>query len=491
MSAPTPGAAEGRPVRVRIAPSPTGLPHIGTFRTFLFNWLFARGRGGKFVIRIEDTDRERLVPGAVEALLDAVRWFGLDWDEGPVVGGPYAPYEQSLRLPIYQRYVDQLLREGKAYRCYCSVERLEELRREQQARKEPPGYDRLCRRLTEAQRAERQASGAPFVVRFAVPLEGSTTFTDVIHGDVTWENRVLDDFVIVKSDGFPTYHLAHLVDDHVMEISHVLRGDEWISSTPRHVLLYEALGWEPPVFAHLPAILGPDRKKLSKRHGPTGIAAFQEAGYLPEAMLNYLALCGWSSGTDDEILSLPDLVARFTLDRVSRTGAIFDHAKLDWFNGIYIRALPPAELAARIRPFLGPDGASADDAYLAAIAGLIQDRLRTLSEARDLSSFFFAEALEYDPALLVRPGVTGDATRAALARAAALARTVEPFTHDALEPPYRALTEELGLKTSQLFMSIRVACTGRTATPPLFETMEVLGRDRVVQRLEDAASRVP
>jgi glutamyl-tRNA synthetase len=479
-----------RPVRVRIAPSPTGYPHIGTFRTFLFNWLFARRHGGRFVIRIEDTDRERLIPDAVEKLVEAVRWFGLDWDEGPEVGGAFGPYVQSERLPLYHEHVDRLVREGKAYRCYCSSERLTALREEQQARKEPPGYDRLCRGLSEAERAEREASGAPSVVRFAVPLEGSTTFQDVIHGEITWENRVLDDFVILKSDGYPTYHLAHLVDDHLMDISHVLRGDEWISSTPRHVLLYQALGWEPPVFAHLPAILGPDRKKLSKRHGPTGIEAFQTAGYLPEAMINYLALCGWSSGTDDEVLSLPELVEQFSLDRVNKTGAIFDHDKLDWFNGIYIRSLAPEDLARRIRPVLGDAVAGVDESYLAQVAALIQDRLRTLSDAPELSEFFLSDNLEYDAATLVRQGMTPESTRDALARALAMAETVQPFAHEDLEAAYRDLTQDLGLKTNQLFMSIRIAVTGRTATPPLFETMEVLGRQRVVQRLRTAMERV-
>jgi glutamyl-tRNA synthetase len=478
-------------VRVRIAPSPTGLPHIGTFRTFLFNWLFARRHGGKFVIRIEDTDRERLVPGAEDALLDAVEWFGLDWDEGPRRGGPYAPYVQSERLPVYHEHVEQLLAAGKAYRCYCSPERLDALRKEQQARKEPPGYDRLCRSLSPDERAAREAAGTPHVVRFAVPLEGSTTFHDVIHGDVTWENRVLDDFVILKSDGFPTYHLAHLVDDHLMEISHVLRGDEWVSSTPRHVLLYRAFGWDPPAFAHLPAILGTDHKKLSKRHGPTGIEAFQEAGYLPEALLNYLALCGWSPGTDEEIFTLDELVERFELERVSPTGGIFDHDKLDWFNGIYIRKMSPAELAQRMRPFLDTLADDVSDRLLEAIAGLLQDRLRTLSEAPELADFFLTDALEYDAALLVQRGVSPDQTAETLRRAADLAARFEPFSADALEPRYRELADSLGLKAGQIFMSIRVAVTGRTATPPLFATMEVLGRERVVARLRAAIDRLP
>jgi glutamyl-tRNA synthetase len=482
-------SAPAAPVRVRIAPSPTGLPNIGTFRTFLFNWLFARQQGGKFIIRIEDTDRERLVPGAIDALVDAVEWFGLDWDEGPRVGGPHAPYEQSERLPIYHEHVQRLIEAGAAYRCYCTPQRLEALRAEQQARKEPPGYDRRCRSLTDAERAAQEAAGTPSVVRFAIPLEGSTTFSDMIHGDVTWENRVLDDFVILKSDGFPTYHLAHLVDDRLMEISHVLRGDEWISSTPRHVLLYQAFGWKPPVFAHLPAILGPDRKKLSKRHGPTGIAAFQEAGYLPEALLNYLALCGWAPSDDEEVLSLAELVKLFSLERVSKTGAIFDHAKLDWFNGIYIRSLSPEQLGQRLIPFV-PEAATVSSSQLAAITALVQDRLKTLSEAPGLMDFFLKETITYDPGLLIQKGVTRELTVAALQASRELAAHVAPFEHEPLEGEFRALAERIGLKTGQLFMSIRVACTGRTATPPLFETMEVLGRPRVVARLDDASSRL-
>jgi glutamyl-tRNA synthetase len=466
------------------------MPHIGTFRTFLFNWLFARKQGGTFVIRIEDTDRERLVPGAVDALLDAVTWFGLDWDEGPRVGGPFAPYLQSERLDVYHDHVARLIAAGAAYRCYCSPQRLEALRQEQQARKEPPGYDRKCRELPDAERAAHGADGTPSVVRFAIPFEGTTTFADVIHGDVTWENRVLDDFVILKSDGFPTYHLAHLVDDHLMGISHVLRGDEWISSTPRHVLLYQAFGWEPPVFAHLPAILGPDRKKLSKRHGETEIAKFRDAGYLPEALLNYLALCGWApSGGEEEVLALDELVQQFSLERVNRTGAIFDHAKLDWFNGIYIRALSPESLADRLVPFV-PAAAHVERARLAAITALIQDRLKTLSDAPDLTSFFLEEWIDYDAASLIQKGVTREQTIAALRASRELAEQTEPFAHEALEAEFRALAERLGLKTGQLFMSIRIACTGKSATPPLFETIEVLGRPRVLDRLRQAVARL-
>jgi glutamyl-tRNA synthetase len=479
--------SEPSAVRVRIAPSPTGLPHIGTFRTFLFNWLFARQNGGQFVIRIEDTDRERLIEGAIDALVDAVDWFGLDWDEGPRVGGPFGPYEQSERLPLYHEHVERLIADGHAYRCYCTPERLETLREEQRQRGEPPGYDRHCRDLTDAERAAHEKADERSVVRFKVPLEGTTTFKDVIHGEVTWENRVLDDFVILKSDGYPTYHLAHLVDDHVMEISHVLRGDEWIASTPRHQLLYQAFGWEPPVFAHLPTILGTDRKKLSKRHGPTGIAAFQEAGYLREAMINYLALCGWSPGTEEEIFTLDELVERFSIERINQTGAIFDHDKLDWFNGQWMRRLSPEEISQRIRPFLGELAEGVDDAYLLEITKLLQDRFRTLAEARELTEYFFTDTVPFDRTVLEKSAkVTSDLARAALEASLAVCRDLEPFTHESMEPRFRELATELELKNTQLFMTLRIAISGRTATAGLFETMQVLGRPRVVKRLSDA-----
>lgn len=477
-------------VRVRIAPSPTGLPHVGNFRTFLFNWLFARQHGGAFVIRIEDTDQARQVPGSVEALLEAFEWLGLSWDEGPLVGGPYGPYVQSERLSIYHRHTDQLVSEGHAYKCYCSSERLTALRAEQQARKEPPGYDRLCRNLSQRERAEHEAGGDPHVVRFAVPLDGSTTCHDLVHGDITWENRVLDDFVILKSDTFPTYHLAHLVDDHLMEITHVLRGEQWISSATRHILLYQAFGWTPPLFGHLPDLLGPDRKKLSKRHGATDIGEFKRAGYLPEALLNYMALCGWSPGTDEEIFSLDQFIKQFSLERVSPAGAIFDHTKLDWFNGQYIRSFAPPDLAARMRPYLPAAGERADDADLTEIAALLQDRIKLLSEVPELTDFFFTDSVNPDPSLLVRSGTTRDQIAEALRASADLVEAAQPFDHDTLEPAHRELCERLGIKATQLFMAIRVACTGKTATPPLFETMQVLGRERTVKRLREAAERL-
>ena len=345
-------------IRVRIAPSPTGMAHVGLFHTFLYNWLFARHHHGKFIVRIEDTDVARRVEGAVEALLEAIRWLGLDWDEGPEVGGPYGPYVQSERLPVYQEHAQRLVAEGKAYYCYCSPERLSELRAEQERRKAPPGYDRRCRELPETEAAACRAEDVTPVIRFAVPPEGETTFYDALRGDITWENRLLDDFVLIKSDGYPTYHLAHLVDDHLMEISDVLRGEEWISSTPRHMLLYQAFGWRPPRFCHLGPLLGPDRKKLSKRHGAMGVLEYRDEGYLPEAMVNYLAIIGASyepTGTR-EIFTLRELVEAFDLQRLTKAGAVFDKTKLDWMNGYYIRQLPIDDLARRLVPFLGRAG---------------------------------------------------------------------------------------------------------------------------------------
>jgi glutamyl-tRNA synthetase len=330
--------AEGRkfkitlPVRVRYAPSPTGYPHVGNIRTALFNWLFARHYGGSFIVRVEDTDVVRKVEGAVENILDSLRWMGIDWDEGPEVGGNYGPYFQSQRLAFYHPVAQQLVEGGYAYPCYCSSQRLEEMRAEQVRRKQPPGYDRRCRNLTQKECAQFEEQGITPVIRFKTPIGGQTKFWDLIRRGVVFKNNTLDDFVLLKSDGYPTYHLANVVDDHVMQISHVLRADEWLSSTPRHVLLYQALGYEPPQFAHLPMILGADRSKLSKRHGSVSILEYRERGYLPEAMANFLALLGWSLDDKTELFSKEELIRHFSLERLSKTAAIFNIDKLYWMN---------------------------------------------------------------------------------------------------------------------------------------------------------------
>lgn len=481
-------------VRTRYAPSPTGDPHLGNIRTALFDWLLARHYGGQFVLRIEDTDRARYVETAVEAQMEALRWLGLDWDEGPDVGGPFAPYVQSERLEVYREHAERLLREDKAYRCYCSPERLEEVRMSQQAQKLPPKYDRRCRDLPEPSRRAAEAQGTAPVIRFKTPLTGEVECHDMLRGSVTFQNNTLDDFVLLKSDGFPTYHLASVVDDHLMEITHVLRGEEWLPSAPRHFLLYQAFGWEPPLFAHLSRILGPDRTKLSKRHGAHSALEYREQGYLPEAVVNFLALLGWSLDDRTEIIDRETLVRHFDLDRVLPNPAVFNAEKLLWMNGVYIRALPPAELAERARPFLERAiGQEVDHGALLRIVPLVQERIKLLSEIVDMAGFFFRTGeLDYDTATLLGKAFASDPAACARALEAVVSRIQElpQWTHDALEGAIRPLASELGLKTGDLFGTIRVAITGRTASPPLFETMEALGRRLTLERLQTALARL-
>jgi glutamyl-tRNA synthetase len=478
-------------VRVRFAPSPTGYPHVGNIRTALFNWLFARHEGGSFIVRIEDTDVTRKVQGAVKAILDSLQWLGLDWDEGPEVGGNYGPYMQSERLDMYRQTAERLIEQGDAYYCYCSPERLEQMRAEQVRRKQPPGYDRCCRDLTPEERAKKEAEGIAPVVRFKVPLEGQTKFNDLIYGEVVFEHSTIDDFILLKSDGYPTYHLANVVDDHAMEISHVIRADEWLSSTPRHLLLYKALGLEPPQFIHHPMILGPDRSKLSKRHGAVSVIQYRDDGYLPEAMVNFLALLGWSLDDKTEILSRRQLIDNFSLERISKTGAIFNREKLEWMNGVYIRNLTAEEFFAAAQSYLMTDEVAgkaliADEAYVRAALPLVQERARTLAEVAELTRFFFVDELDYEPELLVGKNMDKDATAKALKAAQQKLSPLSAFDADSLEGVLRPLAAELGLKTGQLFGVLRVAVTGRTAAPPLFVTMAVLGRERCLRRIEAA-----
>ncbi len=482
-------------VRVRFAPSPTGYPHVGNIRTALFNWLFARHSGGTFIVRIEDTDVARKVEGALEAILDGLRWLGLDWDEGPEVGGKYGPYFQSQRLDLYREAAERLVQQGDAYYCYCSPQRLAEMRAEQQKRKGSLGYDRHCRDLTETERRQKEAEGITPVVRFKTPLEGQTSFHDVIWGEVTVENSTLDDYVLLKSDGYPTYHLANVVDDHLMEISHVLRAEEWLSSVPRHKLLYRALGYEMPQLAHLPMILGPDRSKLSKRHGAVSITEYKEQGYLPEVMVNFLALLGWSLDDRTDIISRDELIKHFSLERISKTAAVFSHEKLNWMNGVFLRELSHEELLSKVMPFLErglPEGVKRPipKEYVSQIVPLIQERINTLAEAAVYAEFFFLDELEYDASLLVGKKMTTETTLRALKAAQEKLSRLESFDHDSLERALRLLAEELGFKAGQLFGSLRVATTGRTAAPPLFATMVVLGKERCLRRLGVAVTKL-
>ena len=484
-----------KPVRVRYAPSPTGFPHVGNIRTALFNWLYARHTGGQFIVRIEDTDTARTVPGSLEAILDSLRWLGLEWDEGPEVGGPYGPYMQSQRLPIYHEITAKLIEEGFAYRCYCTAERLEAMRADQTASKQLLGYDRRCRDLSSEERAGLRASGVPSVVRFKTPVEGRTVFQDLLRGEVGFENSIIDDFVLLKSDGFPVYHLANVIDDHLMEISHVLRAEEWLSSTPKHILLYNALRFNPPQFAHLPLILGPDRSKLSKRHGAATLTEYRDQGYLQETMLNFLALLGWSLDETSELFNRQQLVENFSIGRVSRTAAIFNKEKLDWMNGVYIRGLTLDDLTHRVLPFMEKDlppevKRPLDINYVRQIVPLIRERIITLKDAATYADFFFLDKLEYDSAMLIGKKMTPEATLTALKGAQEKLSSLESFSHELLEDTLRHLADDLGIKTGQLFNPLRVATTAREAAPPLFETMAVLGKERCLARINAALAKL-
>ena len=484
-----------KPVRVRFAPSPTGYPHVGNIRTAMFNWLLARHTGGKLILRIEDTDVARKVKGAVEAIMDGLRWLGLDWDEGPEVGGDYGPYFQSQRLTLYRQVAERLVTQGNAYYCYCSPERLEEMRAEQVKRKQSQGYDRHCRDLDSQECSRKEAEGITPVVRFKTPLEGRTGYHDVIFGDVVFDHSTIDDFVLLKSDGYPTYHLANVIDDHAMEISHVIRAEEWISSVPRHLLLYQALGFEPPQFVHHPMILGPDRAKLSKRHGAVSILEYREQGYLPETMFNFLSLIGWSLDDKTEIISRQELIDNFSLERISRTGAIFDRNKLDWMNGVFIRKLSCEDLSQKIMPFLEsglPEEVKRpiSQQYVGRIAPLIQERINTLADAATYADFFFIDTPEYETSMLIGKKMTGETTLEALKTAEETLSSIESFDHDLLEDTFRHLAGDLGLKAGQLFSLLRAATTGRNATPPLFETMEVLGAERCLKRIRGAIAKL-
>ena len=480
-------------VRVRYAPSPTGDPHVGNIRTALWAWLFARHHGGRFLIRLEDTDQSRAVPGSLERILDSLRWLGVDWDEGPDVGGPYGPYIQSQRLDHYRAATDRLLAQGAAYPCFCTADELREARERRQAENLPPGYDGRCRSIA-PQEAARRAEDEPHVVRFRMPEEGTTTFNDLLRGDITVENRTLDDFVILKSDGFPTYHLAHPVDDHEMEITHVTRGEEWIPSAPRHQRLFEALGYQPPVYVHNSIILGPDGGKLSKRHGAKFVLEYAEDGYLPEALFNFLVMLGWSLDDHTEIVSRQRLIEVFDIARLSVNPAVFDTQKLEWMNGVYLRDVPPDRLVElfgdRLERDLPPAVARPlDRDLLAALVPLVRERIKLLPELAPLVDFFFTQRVE-TPALdeLLGKPYRGDAAgaRRALAAAIALLDPLDGWRAEPIESALREAAEELDRRAGDLFMLCRVAVTGKRVTPPLFETMEIVGREACLERLRAA-----
>jgi glutamyl-tRNA synthetase len=474
-------------VRTRFAPSPTGFLHVGTARTALYSYLYARRHGGVFVLRIEDTDAERNVEASAQAIVDGLRWLGLDWDEGYDKGGPHGPYLQSERLDRYRAAVNALVAQGDAYPCYCTPEELEQRRKAAEARGLPPGYDGRCRWLSVEQVRAFEAEGRRPAVRFRLPDEGETVVEDLIRGTVAFDNASLSDFIIMRANGVPTYHFSAVFDDVDMAISHVIRGEDLFPSTPLHVHVFRALGRaDPPVFAHLPLIVGADRRKLSKRRDRVAVQAFRDDGYLPEAMVNYLALLGWSLDDHTELFTLADLERLFSLERVSRNPAAFDTKKLDALNGHYLRRLEPDDFARRALPFVQAAGfPDADVALLARAAPLVAERVTRLTEVPDMVGFLLTDPVELDQAAAAKV-LTGEA-HGFLADAAKRLERVEPWTAAAVEATLRGLQQERELKPKTAFQPVRLAITGRLVSPPLFESMELLGRPRSLARLERAA----
>jgi len=478
-------------VRVRIAPSPTGYLHVGTARAALYNWLFAQGRNGVFILRSDDTDSERNEPAYQEDIVSSLRWLGLDWDEGLEVGGPHAPYQQSLRFDRYREVASDLLARGAAYYSFATPEQLDEFRREAQAAGRTPAYDGRFRVDAEVA-AARVAAGEQVPIRLAVPRPGSTAFVDAVRDEVTFDHNQVDDFVILRSDGSPTYHLASTVDDVDFGITHVMRGEDLLSSTPKHIILTEAMGAKPPVYAHLALLMGPDGKKLSKRHGHTALNAYRADGILPEAMVNYLALLGWSPGEDETVVSLADMVARFRLEDVTKNATIFDNDKLEWMNGVYIRELSVDDFVARVRPLveahLGRALDPAELTQLTAIAPHVQERAKRLTEVAGQVAFIFGD-VEYDEASWEKVMTKPEAPIAVAAAAAGLA-TLDDWSTPGIEATLRNMLEETELSARKGFQPLRVAVTGSTVSPPLFESIEVLGRDATLARLGAAVARM-
>lgn len=474
-------------VRTRFAPSPTGHLHVGGARTALFNYLFARHHGGEFILRIEDTDQARNTQESLEGIIDALQWLGLEWDEGP--------YFQSERLEIYRDQLDILLASGRAYRCYCTPEELEQMRAEARERGEDPRYNRRCLHMTEEERRAKEEEGIPHVIRFRALDEGETVVSDLIRGEVRFPNDVVDDFVIWKSSGMPTYQFAVVVDDALMQITHVIRGEEHLSNTPKQLQLYDALGLTPPVFAHIPLILAPDRSKLSKRHGAVWVGQFREEGYLPEAMINYLALLGWSYDDKTEIFSLDELIRYFSLERVSKNPAIFDYQKFEWMNSTYLRNLSLDELLERSLPWLKREGVITEEPTpelkerLKRILALLQPRVRTLKEIPPQSAIFFKDAVEYDEKAVEKfldrdyvPELFNELLPAFI--------ELNPFTEEKIEAEFNRVQEKLGKKRGDVIQPVRVAVTGTAVSPPMFETLALLGRARTCERLRTAAAMV-
>ncbi|MDE0422422.1 MAG: glutamate--tRNA ligase [Gammaproteobacteria bacterium] len=467
-------------VRTRVAPSPTGDPHVGTAYMALFNLVLARSQGGRFVLRIEDTDQERSSPAFETGIMDALRWAGLDWDEGPDVGGEFGPYRQSERLAIYRQHAEELVASGGAFRCFCTKERLDALRRSQQANRETPRYDGLCRGLEPTQSRDRAANGEAYVVRLDVPESGTCRFADGIRGDIEIPWRQVDMQVLVKSDGFPTYHLAAVVDDHLMGITHILRGEEWLNSMPKHQLIYDRLGWSPPAHYHLPLLRNPDGSKVSKRRNPTGLDYYRRSGYLPEALCNYLALMGWSMPDEGEIFSVEEMTAAFDLDRLSTGGPVFDLTKLAWMNGQYIRAMDPGQFMDRVADW------AVNRENLTPLVPLVQERTQRLADLLPQVDYLLGDRTAVDESDFVHKRLDRDDCKRVVDHAKRRLDGLTEWDRDSLRDALVALADAMGIKVRDFLAPLFVAVAGRTVALPLFDSMAYLGRDVVRSRLMDA-----
>lgn len=470
-------------VRVRYAPSPTGFLHIGGLRTALYNYLFARHHGGTFVLRVEDTDRARFVEGAVEDFIHMLNWAGIEIDEGPGKDGPYGPYYQSQRLDLYVKHAQQLLNENKAYHCFCTTDRLDQMRKFQEKSKMPPKYDRSCLRLSSEEVKKNLDNNVPFVLRMKVPDNTAVKFTDLIRGEVEFASFNIDDQVLVKSDGYPTYHLANVIDDHYMKITHVIRGEEWVSSTPKHILLYQYFGWDIPQFAHLPLLLNADRSKMSKRQGDVEARAYPPKGYLKEAVVNFISLLGWNPGDEREIFTMDELIKEFSIERIHKAGAIFNLEKLNWINTQHIRLKSDEEIYNMVKADLEQSGYSDfPKQYVMSAIGLMKERINFIHELLSFSSYFFKDPDVFDP-----EGIKKRMTPPAKEYLQELATRLEllgSFHHDEIEKIFRVYAEENQIKASELIHPTRLAISGMTLGPGLFDLIAVLGKETVVRRMQ-------
>jgi glutamyl-tRNA synthetase len=482
-----------KPARVRFAPSPTGILHLGSARTALIDYLLARKTGGQFILRIEDTDQKRFVPGAEEEFKTGLRWLGIEWDEGPDIGGPFGPYRQSERKVIYQRYAKKLVNTGHAYYCFCTPERLHKMRQERIKRKENPQYDGLCRLLTPEESANRVLNEESHVIRFKTPKDGSTTVKDCSRGEITVKNRTIDDYILIKSDGLAVYHLAAMVDDHLMKITHVIRGSEWLPTFPLHALILRAFGWDEPIWVHLSVFLKPSGKgKMSKRDvvdlkkGDRSIFIkdMEGLGYLPEAVVNWTALMGWSYDDHQEFFTKQELIEKFNLEKLNPSPAAINFSKLDHFNRLHIRNLPRDEIMERLVPYYQTSGIQVDKEILHKMIPIIQERLVNLDDAPRISGFFFMDEVKPNPDDLIAKKLTARESAEVVMRSVEVLSALPDLTHEIAETEMRQLVEELGLKAGQVFGILRVAVTGQKVSPPLFESMEIIGKVKVLERLK-------